>query len=224
MEAPDRHGSPVIPHIVVPSLTRRDLLMDLLGSIDVQVGTLLIIDNGDQDFGELWVPNINRLRIADLGSNLGVAASWNLGIKTGVQHDWVMVLSDDVRMPPGALARFAELSAPDRIVLSSSWPHWCAFTIGIDIVQTVGLFDENFYPAYFEDTDYERRLDDAGIAVQFGPEVLHANSSTLKTPGRRFTHLNTVTFDANLNYSNTKWQDGASTAWDPYRWRRQSWT
>jgi GT2 family glycosyltransferase len=214
----------VIARIVVPTLTRKDLLYDLLASIDVHVGTLLIIDNGRQELGQLWLPLVDDLRVADLGSNLGVAASWNLGIKTGVQDDWLMVLSDDVRMPPGALAQFAEQSAADRIVLSATWPHWCAFTIGIDVVRTVGLFDENFYPAYFEDNDYQRRLDDAGIAVQYGPEVHHANSSTLQTAGRRFTQANTLSFERNLQYITAKWTAGGSSAWDPYRWREQAWT
>ena len=207
----------------VPTLTRKDLLYDMLSSIDAKVGTLLIVDNGDQDFGEMWVPAIDRLRVADLGSNLGVAASWNLAIKAGFRHEWVMIVSDDVKFPPGALSEFAALSGPDKVVLSSSWPHWCAFTIGMRVVQDVGLFDENFYPAYFEDTDYERRLDDAGISVHHGPEVMHKNSSTLNTRGKHFTNANTASFDANHRYITRKWSTGVSPLWDPYRWRKQSW-
>ena len=224
MGSADRVGSAVIARIVVPTLTRKDLLFELLPTIDVPVGTVLIVDNGDQDIGEVYVQNVARVRVADLGANLGVAASWNLGIKTGVMHDWTMILSDDVRLPPGALAQFAAQSAPDRIVLSATWPHWCAFTIGIDVVRKVGLFDENFYPAYFEDNDYQRRLDDAGIAVQYGPEVGHANSSTLQTAGRRFTQANTLSFERNLQYITAKWQHEGPTVWDPYRWREQAWT
>lgn len=224
MDGADRRGDPVIPHLVVPTLTRRDLLMELLATIDVPVGTLLIVDNGDQHIGDLYVPNVDRVRVADLGANLGVAASWNLGIKTAVQHDWVMVVSDDVRMPPGALARFAELSAPDRVVVTAAWPHWCAFTIGMDVVQTVGLFDENYYPAYFEDDDFERRMTDAGLVTHFGPEVQHSNSSTLRTPGRQFHEVNMRTFEANRAYDDGKRNGTVSTLWDPYRWRRQTWT
>lgn len=207
----------------VPTLTRKDLLYDMLSSIDTKVSSLLIVDNGDQDLGEMWVPAIDHLRVADLGANLGVAASWNLAIKAGFQNDWVMIVSDDVRFPPGALDEFAALSAADRVVLSSSWPHWCAFTIGMQVVQNVGLFDENFYPAYFEDTDYQRRMDEAGTVVVYGPEVLHKNSSTLNTRGKHFTNANTASFDANHTYITLKWSVGVPDAWDPYRWRRQSW-
>jgi GT2 family glycosyltransferase len=222
--APAGLGEPVVPFMMVPTLTRKDLLYDLLSTLDVRVGTLLVVDNGSQDFGEMWLPAVDHLRLVNLGANLGVAASWNLGIKAGFQHDWVMVVSDDVTMPRGALAEFAALSGEDRIVLSSTWPHWCAFTIGMRVVQQVGLFDENFYPAYFEDTDYERRLTDAKIAPVYGPEVLHKNSSTLKTQGRHFTKANTVSFDANQSYIQNKWGDGHAEPWDPYRWRLLTWT
>lgn len=213
----------MIPFMSVPTLTRKDLLYDMLSSIDAAVETCLIVDNGDQDLGEMWVPAIDRLRVADIGANLGVAASWNLALKAGFQHEWVMIVSDDVKFPPGVLAEFASLSGPDTVVLSSSWPHWCVFTIGMRVVQQVGLFDENLYPAYFEDTDYQRRLDDAGITVVHGPEVSHRNSSTLNTSGRHFSIPNAASFDANRDYMVRKWDGAPTTAWDPYRWRRQSW-
>jgi len=211
--------------MMVPTLTRKDLLYDLLGSIDINVGTLLVIDNGDQDFGEMWVPAIDRLRIADIGSNLGVAASWNLGIKAGFQHEWIMVVSDDVTFPSGTLQQFADLSGPDRVVLSGTWPHWCVFTIGMRVVQQVGLFDENLYPAYYEDNDYQRRMDDAGVEVVYGPDVRHKNSSTLATAGRNFQDANAVSFHANRRYMNVKWLGGGrAPQWDPYRWRAQRWS
>lgn len=215
----------MIPFMSVPTLTRKDLLYDMLSSIDTRVGTLLIVDNGSQDFGEMWVPAIDYLRVADIGANLGVAASWNLAIKAGFQHEWAMIVSDDVKFPPGTLDQFAALSGPDKVVLSSSWPHWCAFTIGMRVVQQVGLFDEQFYPAYFEDTDYQRRLDDAGAVVIHGPEVQHKNSSTLATAGSHFTRANGVSFDANHEYINSKWTNGGRPGqWDPYRWRALAWT
>lgn len=214
----------MIPFMVVPTLTRKDLLYDMLSTVDAAVETLLIVDNGDQDLGPMWVPAIRNLRIADIGANLGVAASWNLGIKAGYRNDWIMVVSDDVTFPPGALDEFASLSGKDKVVLSQTWPHWCAFTIGMNIIQKVGLFDEMFYPAYFEDTDYQRRLDEAGIETVYGPEVGHRNSSTLTTAERHFSRANSVSFDENHEYITRKWQNGGQPErWDPYRWRSQQW-
>jgi GT2 family glycosyltransferase len=214
----------MIPFMVVPTLTRKDLLYDMLSSVDAAVETLLIVDNGDQDLGLMWVPAIGSIRVADIGANLGVAASWNLGLKAGFSHEWVMIVSDDVTFPPGALAEFAAMSGPDKVVLSSSWPHWCAFTIGMRVVQRIGLFDEGFYPAYFEDTDYQRRLANAKIEPILGPEVGHRNSSTLTTADRHFSRANSVSFDANHEYIVRKWQNGGEAEpWDPYRWRSQQW-
>jgi GT2 family glycosyltransferase len=214
-----------IPLMVVPTLSRRDLLYEMFGSIDYPVEHLLVIDNGSQGFGDLGVPNVSTVSVADLRSNLGVAASWNLGIKVGYRHDWTMHVSDDVRFPPGALERFVELSAPDRIVLSATWPYWCAFTIGAEVVADVGLFDENYYPAYYEDTDYLERLDAAKITPTAGPEVEHKNSSTLATPDRDYARKNRYSFEANLRYFESKvpYERGGGPRFDPFRWRAQTW-
>ena len=73
----------MLPNLIVPVLNRYDLLRRMLGSIDYPIRDLLIIDNGGKfedmfDKDELPVKN---LRVLMLPSNLGVAASWNLGIK-----------------------------------------------------------------------------------------------------------------------------------------------
>jgi hypothetical protein len=101
--------------------------------------------------------------------NFGVAASWNLAVRMGHRDGWVMVVSDDVTFPAGALAGFVEKSGEDRLVVSGTWPHWCAFTIGMRVVQKVGMFDEGYYPAYFEDTEYERRMSQHGMSLTHGP-------------------------------------------------------
>jgi GT2 family glycosyltransferase len=137
----------------------------------------------------------------------------------GHRHEWVMVASDDVMFPVGALAGFAEASGEDRLVVSTTWPHWCAFTIGMRVVQRVGLFDEGYFPAYFEDTDYERRMGRAGVLRQNGPAVHHDNASTLLTPQREFTVRNKGSHAANK----ALFQSDSHRGFDPFRWRAQAW-
>jgi GT2 family glycosyltransferase len=138
----------------------------------------------------------------------------------GHRHEWVMVASDDVMFPAGALAGFAEASGEDRLVVSTTWPHWCAFTIGMRVVQAVGLFDEGYYPAYFEDTEYERRLSQCEIGLTIGPAVAHDNASTLNSPGQNFGHKNRETYKANQQLYSSQQPEGFS----PSRWRALSWT
>jgi hypothetical protein len=67
--------------------------------------------------------------------------------------------------------------------------------LGEKVVKDVGLFDERFHPIYFEDNDYERRLQNAGFEANFIHAILsHDNSSTLATG---FHSQNNITFNRN---------------------------
>ena len=205
--------------LVVPTLTRHDLLDRMLRSIDYPVGHLVVIDNSGRGVvggSGPW----ERMTVLPMPVNFGVAASWNLAIRMGHRADWVMIVSDDVEFPAGTLAEFDRQSGENRLLLSGTWPHWCAFTIGMRVVQKVGLFDEGFFPAYFEDSDYDRRCQRAGVPLVHGPAVLHKNSSTLHTDGAGFGRLNDRTFQANSDLYGQDRPHG----FDPYRWRSQAWT
>jgi len=208
----------MIGTLAVPTLTRHDLLARMLASVQEPVGRLLIIDNSG---GGVEVPDgpWERVTVLPLPSNLGVAASWNLAIRLAYREPWLMVCSDDVVFPSGSLSRFAEMSSEDGLVLSSAWPHWCAFTIGMGVVSKVGLFDEGYFPAYFEDTEYERRLERAGLEVLLGPSVGHDNASTLNTPRANFGVRNKLSHAANK----ALFESGEHGGFDPFRWRAQAW-
>ncbi|MBI4445894.1 MAG: glycosyltransferase family 2 protein [Acidobacteria bacterium] len=58
--------------------------------------------------------------------------------------------------------------------------------------QSVGGFDEAFYPAWFEDVDFCKRLHNAGWKILYvsAPAVLHHGGSSLKKLGyRQFTRI-----------------------------------
>jgi len=206
----------MIPTLVVPTLTRHDLLARMLVSVDVPVNRLVIIDNsGTLDVAGLGFSG--DLVVLPMPVNLGVAASWNLACRLAYRDPWVMIASDDVTFPPGALEEWAVLSGGDKVVLSETWPHWCAFSLGMGIVSRVGLFDEGYYPAYFEDTDYERRLTRAEIVPIYGPAVEHRNSSTLR--GGDFARANDRSYAANQ----TLFSENRLHGFDPLRWRDQAW-
>lgn len=209
----------MIPMLVVPTLTRHDLLVRMLGSVDDEVGNLIVIDNSGRGI-DLPDGPWQQVDLLTMPANLGVAASWNLAVKMAHRLPWVMVCSDDVVWPEGTLGRFAEVSSEDRLVLSETWPHWCAFTIGMGVVSKVGLFDEGYYPAYFEDKDYERRCKDREVKIDRGPAVKHDNSSTLNTPDRNFNAVNKQSFHKNREL----FDSGTHRGFDPFRWRQQAWT
>jgi GT2 family glycosyltransferase len=209
----------MIPMLVVPTLTRRDLLGRMLESVDAPVGRLVIIDNSGRGMD---VPDgpWESATVLPMPVNFGVAASWNLAVKMGHRHPWVMIASDDVLWPAGSLAGFEAQSSESALVLSETWPHWCAFTIGMRLIADLGLFDEGYYPAYYEDTEFERRMERAGVRPVFGPKVGHRNASTLNTPQSEFSQRNGVSLNANK----ALFHSGLTHGFDPFRWRSQAWT
>lgn len=212
----------MIPALVVPILVRPELLNRMLGSIDYPVDELVIIDNGGCT-NVSKVKNVKRTYTVRMPYNLGVAGSWNLGIKSLPFAEWWLVSNFDIIWPAGSLERFDAESSADSFVLSAASPRWAAFSIGSTVVDRVGLFDESFHPAYFEDDDYARRCDQHGIDITNSDiPVHHDNSSTLAAGYQR---LNDQTYKANRLYFNSKVEenDFSEGRWSVARRRSQSW-
>jgi GT2 family glycosyltransferase len=192
----------VLENLIVPVLNRYDLLQRMLDSVDVPVQHLLIIDNGlGTDTLELSdkFAKVTHLRMP---ANLGVGGSWNLGIKSfPYAHRWFIV-SNDVVFQPGALEKLSK-ARRDEITLTADAPNWQAFALGDEAVTDLGLFDEcGFYPAYFEDNDYIRRAEFAGVNIRkLDIDLHHDNSSTIKSG---YQSKNDKTFFANQRYYQSK--------------------
>lgn len=217
----------MIPVLIVPVLVKPELLYEMLESIDYPVDKLIVVDNGST-VSQHVVSDINREHVARryvwrFPSNLGVPTSWNLGIKATPFEPWWMVANFDVCFPSGALAQFAELSDPERVVLSGEAASWCVFTIGSQVVEQVGLFDEGLHPAYFEDADFARRCQHHSIDIHNSNiAVNHKNSSTLAAG---FAAHNTVTFKVNAQRFKARKsaQDLSSGEWSLATRKALSW-
>jgi len=215
----------VIPALIVPVLARPEMLYAMLDTIDYPVDQLIVIDNGagvDRDrIGNNGC--IDRWHLITMPANLGVAGSWNLGIKSAPFAPWWLIANFDLSWNPGNLERLAAASSPDRVTLSAALPPWSAFTIGEQVIDQVGLFDEALHPAYFEDRDMEDRCRNAGIEVRATDiTVTHHNSSTLAAG---YQEANARTYGLNLSYYQAKREEGdlSAGAWSLERRRAQSW-
>ena len=220
----------MIENLIVPVLNRYDLLQRMLDSVDVPVAHLLIIDNGagensDNPHDTLIVSDMfSEVTYLPMPANLGVAASWNLGIKSFPYDDRWFIVSNDVQFQPGALERLSEAHT-DEITVSSMFPHWQAFCVGYEAVTRVGLFDEGLFPAYFEDTDFQRRADHAGVLiVQADVPMIHDNSSTLRSDPH-FIGRNSNTFSNNQQHYSNKVanNDFSAGSWSVERRRLNGW-
>jgi GT2 family glycosyltransferase len=182
----------------------------MLDSVDVPVEHLLVIDNGEGtdtlEFSDKFA-KVTHLRMP---ANLGVGGSWNLGIKSfPYAHRW-FIASNDVVFLPGALERLSKAKR-DELTLTADAPHFQCFALGDELVSAIGLFDEcGFYPAYFEDNDYMRRVLFAGLNIRkIIMPTAHDNSSTIKAG---YQDKNAKTFIANQAYYQSKVDNNDYTA------------
>jgi GT2 family glycosyltransferase len=190
----------MLENLIVPVLNRYDLLQRMLDSVDVPVDHLLVIDNGTG--AELsFSHNFKQVTVLAMPANLGVAGSWNLGIKSfPYAHRWFIV-SNDVVFELGALEMLAQ-ARRNEITLTGDAPHWQAFALGDEAVSDIGLFDESLFPAYFEDNDYMRRAEFVGVNIRrLDLKLTHANSSTIKAG---YMDKNAKTFASNDRYYQSK--------------------
>lgn len=212
-------------------LNRYDLLQRCLDSVNYPVKHLLIIDNGASDYDD-DLP-INQLQISDFFSevtylpmpaNLGVAESWNLGIKSFPFADNWFFASNDAQFQGDAIERLCE-ARRDALTLSGVFPFWQVFSVGYEAVAKAGLFDSGFFPAYFEDNDYRRRCEHFDVPiVKMDLDILHDNSSTLRS-NEHFVIRNGKTFFENQKYLDAKIaaEDFGPGGWNVERRRRNAW-
>lgn len=180
--------------VCIPTLTRYDLLNELISSL--QTGTMkpdfiYVIDNGGNYMLDENVSFTDRFGIQHRywkppQGNLGVAGSWNWFI-THVSEMRV-ITNDDVVFAPDALERWIAAYDPEQIICPDSLRGsnaFSAFSIPDGVVAKVGLFDETISPnwAYMEDGDYAYRMKLQGMELGSAPDVLlrHGLSSTLKS-------------------------------------------
>jgi GT2 family glycosyltransferase len=202
--------------LIVPVLNRFDLLKRMVESIDVNA-TVYVINNSGVEQAFEHDNSLVEIHWVNLPSNLGVASSWNLGIKMlPFETRWFFTSADCV-FAPGDL-ELLQTAKRDALTLCDKFPYYQTFVVGDEIVNTVGLFDESLHPIYFEDNDYERRIAHAGLRVDRLPlQLKHDNSSTINSDAR-LSLRNEVTFRNNQKYFNQKVD---ANRFDEGRWQLQ---
>jgi hypothetical protein len=145
----------------------------LLMSIDYPVEKFIIINNNGRGELEEELNAVAKIRhkfvdevkVCHLPSNLGVAGSWNLIIKSNIKSPYWIIVNDDVSFGAGLLKEMHDTALEDTEagVVHAHEGHfdvgsWDLFLIKDFIIEKFGLFDENTYPAYNEDADYIMRF------------------------------------------------------------------
>ncbi|MBS1071002.1 hypothetical protein JK222_04685 [Gluconobacter cerinus] len=159
------------------------------------------------------------------GSNRGLAQSWNDALRFSEKFgdEFAIILNDDLAFRGDGFPKFVDYvrALPDGYGMatvmgmeSENSPvagkivvqQLACCVIGKAALNEIGYFDQNFSPAYFEDTDYVYRLENAHLKVEIDERILvdHDRSTTLRTNPELKKQIDEI-FGRNERYFRRKW-------------------
>ena len=186
-----------------------------------------LIESVDEAVVPIIIPNWR--------DNLGVSKGWNAGMAIAISKgiETVIIVGDDVVFRPQTISKITTPLDKHLLVTATNErdgggevdevyveaPDYSCFAIRpADFVNTVGWFDENFTPAYFEDNDMAYRVKLAGKTQmrRLDAPMFHKGSVTQNWGGT--TYVTTPMFEKNRYYYESKWggSPGAETFTSPF--------
>jgi len=212
----------------VPTVNNLRYLKETLNSIKSKHPIeILIIDNGSEDETRNWVANSEYAVILN-PTNLGVSKAWNQIIYWGLSYDdckLIFILNNDIVLHPDSMDNMIESvfeigkegvsgvnigPLPSMLECTtnpesrySPAMNFCCFGLTVKTIKRVGLFDEGFKLAYFEDNDYHHRmqLEEIDASSDLWAPFSHYGSRSIKEGGVRHHEA----FRDNREYFYQKW-------------------
>lgn len=193
--------------ILVPTLALDlNLLQRLCDSIDYPVKNKLVINNGKANALDKWREKNPDWTVIYPNKNLGVSGSWNLAPKYFDDDKW-LIINDDIQLLPGSLEKICKAVDENEADIYYVNQHE-AFDIFVwtrSAYEKFGGFDENFYPAYFEDYEMRMRFSTGNVikhTVEKDFKVVHGKPFP---GGDRYMAMLSDVKPINENYFIRKW-------------------
>jgi hypothetical protein len=196
--------------LIVPTLgLDLSLLTRLAKSIDYPIAEKLVINNGEPGALREW-HNLNPgWEGCQSWENIGVAASWNFATEIFHSETAWLIVNDDQEFQPGCLKRVyeaAEAHAKDYpFIFVNEFRAFDFFVWTRKGVDELGLFDENFWPAYFEDWEMRLRMDIAGLQGYAIPGPFPVKHGKPQPGGPAYHKMLKACEELNQNYFMRKW-------------------
>ena len=222
-----------IPVLGVLILNGPKWLQRQIDSVDYPVENYLIINNNgkgelDDDINAMISkphPFIKNFKLATMPYNIGCAAGWNMIIKTYMNEPYWIIANHDVSFSEGFLEEMHDAAQDDTVGLvhgnegDFKIGSFDLFLIKDWVVQSHGLFDENIYPCYGEDSDYIMRLQNNPVKRVWNLErdYYHGEGTEYYETGMNTKKYSQEMMDG-LNYSNEKNFEYLYKKWGP-GWR-----
>jgi len=163
----------------IPTLSGFDRACNLARQAVAAGAEALIVNNGRESIAASSVIfDEDRIEVVTPTRNLGVAPSWNLILRAAAERDAIVVIAnDDIAFGAYAIAElvwrvesYTELGLSHQLLCGPKMHVFSFFAMDARrALAEIGEFDEQFWPAYWEDNDYEHRLRIAGLALEHVP-------------------------------------------------------
>lgn len=191
--------------LIVPVLNRWDLAEQMIASVDVPA-RIVVVDNGQ-------IGMSGDFEVIRPITNLGFGGGINTAIRQTPEAAWWMWAGADVTFASGDLTNITHLiedARGPRVVTGdrsdSRLLRFAYAALNRECIDAVGLLDEDsFFPAYFDDDDYEYRCRQGGVEwVTYNGQIAHQRSATIHS-SPELAAENSRTFPENARRYEAKW-------------------
>ncbi len=169
----------MIPLFAITTCNQLDHYEKLINSINFPIQTVSVLVNSNLDyFDEVRkvseTPFVGKFEFSFCPQNMGCAPSWNYHIKHYPTEDYWVLCSDDVQLGKNDLSQIHSLIQNHDGVFGDKDCEYILFALNRNMINNVGLFDENFYPGCYEDNDYRTRISLSNVKTcHFDITALH---------------------------------------------------
>ena len=153
-----------------------------------------------------------EIRLFDNRTNRGCSVCWNDAIEHVFVNDQnkyaaLIIVNDDTKFNNNSFVEFVDFVTknPDQVVIKGAG--YSVFGYTRLAYEKLGYFDENIYPAYFEDSDFSARIQKAGFSeVDFTVDISHIGSSSIPSNNLR-NKFDAVYLPRTRAYYHKKWNN-----------------
>ena len=133
----------------------------------------------------------DEIRLYDHRTNRGCSVCWNDAIEhvfvhAQNQYSALIIVNDDIKFNNDSFVQFVDFvnKNPDYIVIKGAG--YSVFAYTRLAYEKLGFFDENIYPAYFEDSDFSARIQNASLSeIDYIVDTSHVGSSSIPSNNLR---------------------------------------
>lgn len=149
-------------YLIILPVVDEETTAGCLYTIDKDIAqNICIVDNSGTNFASKYKVG----EIVPQSENVGVSRSWNIGVRKVLESDldYLIILSATMRFSAGMRDFIKHLELNLNVWGLETQHGWHCIALSRKTLETIGYFDENFYPGYYEDSDYIRRMEVAGF-------------------------------------------------------------